>query len=112
MPSRPARRSQFVLGQLSVAILVQLLEGSRRVGDFLFGKHAVVVCVERFHERIGWMAMAASTRALQRTVLTVARWRTLTISFVVPLRRPLGGLGHNGHRAERTNHADRAEHVT
>ena len=102
--TRPTCRSQFVLSEFAVAIFIELLEGRRRVGDFLLGELPVVVRVERFHKGIGWMPMSAAAGRALRPVLTVAR--TLTIAFVVSLGGPLGRLGHNGHRAERTNHAD------
>ncbi len=106
--ARPGRWAQFIFGQFSVAVLIELFEGGGGVGDFLRGKFAIVIRVERLHERIGTPARpSVARRTLLRTSLVVAAGRPLRVAIVVPLGRTFRGLGNDGHSAERANHADK-----
>jgi hypothetical protein len=110
-PGRSTGGPQFVLGQFAVAVLVELFEGGGSVGDFLSGEDAVVVGVEGFHERIGRPPLAPPAwRSLRRPSVVAGR-RTLRALFIVALRTPFRRLGHNDHRTERTNYADRSQKV-
>jgi hypothetical protein len=111
-PGRSTGGPQFVLGQFAVAVFVELFEGGGSVGDFLGGEDAVVVGVEGFHERIGRPALAPPAwRSLRRPSVVVAGRRSLRALFIVALRTPFRRLGHNDHRTERTNYADRSKKV-
>lgn len=93
---------QFLFGQFSVAVLIEFLEGGGRVGDFFGGKYAVVIRVERLHERIGPPAVRPARRSLRRASLVVAAGRPLAVAIVVPMGRTFGRLGDDDCRTNRT----------
>lgn len=77
------RGTQFLLRQLSVAIFVERLERPARVCDLIRVNHAVVVRVERSHQRGWWLALTihAGTALTSGTSIgtSLTWWRTLTI---------------------------------
>jgi hypothetical protein len=99
------RRAQFIRRQLAVAVLVELFERRRGVGDFLGREHSVVVRVERLHERIGRAARSSAARRTFLTVVVIAAGGALRFAIVVTLRRTFGGLRDDDHRTDGTDHA-------
>jgi hypothetical protein len=99
-------RMEFVFGQLAVAVLVEFLQRGRRVGDLFRRKLAVVIGVERLHQRIARRTLSASApfkAALGRASLFV---------LVVAPRRALRRLGNNRGRAQSTEHAGDPKRAT
>ena len=74
---RRRRGTQFILCQYPVAVLVELLQGSGSVGDFLFVNDAITVGVKGDHERAGRRGMVAGTGSLGAAILWCRRigWR-------------------------------------
>jgi hypothetical protein len=91
---------QFVLAEFAVAVLVEFLEGSRRVGD-LFGRElAIVVRVEHLHQRIARGPVATPT------AFRVAIGRALAFVIVITPRRTFRRLCDDNGRAQGAKHTD------
>ena len=68
------RRTQLIHRQLAVAVLVELLEGGAGIGDFRLINHAIVVRVERGHQRRGRRALSVPAGSAGFTGLTWTAW--------------------------------------
>ena len=64
------RRTQLIHRQLAVAVLVELLQGGAGIGDFRLINHAIVVRVERGHQRRWRGALPVSAGSAGFTGLT------------------------------------------
>ena len=80
-----ARRSNFIVRQLSITILVERLQSGCRIVDLLFGDLSIVIFVQSIHD---WMRR---TRSILGAAFT-ARWRTIGAAFTGRW------LGQNIHR--------------
>jgi hypothetical protein len=99
---------QLVKGQFSIAVLIERFERGGRIGD-LFGRQlAVVVGVQSFHQRVARRPVPPPAAA----PFPIAVGRTLTIAFVIPAGRPLGGLRNDHGRSQRTQHTNDQERAT
>jgi hypothetical protein len=98
---------QFIRGELSVGVLVELLECGRRIGNFFSGQLAVVVGVEHFHQRIA----GRTVPPISAPFSTVFR-RTLAVAVVVTSWRPFRRLGDDNGRSQRAQHTDDPERAT
>jgi len=95
-------RMQFVLAELSVAVLVKLLERGRRIGN-LFGRQlAVAIGIEHFHQRIARRTMSPSASFR----------RSLAVIFVLTARRAFRRLGDNDGGAQGAQHSDDPQRAT
>jgi hypothetical protein len=98
-------RMQLVFAQLSVAVLVELLERGGRIGDFFSRKLTVAIGIEHFHQRIARRTPSPSAFL----------GRTLAVVFVLAARRTFRGLGDNSSGAQGAQSSDdpkRATHKT
>jgi hypothetical protein len=102
------RRTQFILRDLAVAILVQLLQGFRSLGDFIGVDDAVAIEVQRLDQR-RWRTMpallSARAAALLATLLVAiaarGRWRRITLLIACRGLRQRGtGRERQGEREE------------
>lgn len=103
--ARSTLRMQFVLAELSVAVLVEFLERGGRIGNFFGRQLAVVIGIEHFHQRIARRTMSPSAPF---------RW-SLAVIFVLAAGRAFRRLGDNDGGAQGTQHSDdpqRATHKT
>jgi hypothetical protein len=98
-----ALRMQFVLRQLSVAVLVEFLERRRCVGDLFGREFSIMVGVEHFHQRI-------ARRSVARATVKVARRRSLTV--VVTPRRSFRRLRHDNGRSQSTQDSGDVKRAT
>jgi hypothetical protein len=106
--ARPARWVQFVLAELSIAVLVELLKRDRGVGN-LFGRQlTVMIGVEHLHQGI-------ARRSSPATLLGPALGRTLSVVLVIAARGAFGGLRDDDRSAQGTQNSNdpkRATHRT
>jgi hypothetical protein len=94
---------QFVLSEFAVAVLVEFLESSRRVGD-LFGRElAIVVRVEHLHQRIARGSVPAPP------AFRVSIGRALAFVITVTSRRTFRRLRDDNSRAQGAKHSDDPE---
>jgi hypothetical protein len=91
---------QLILTEFAVAVFVEFLESSRRVGDLFGREFPVVVCVEHFHQRITRRPAPAST------AFRTAIGRALAFVFVIAARRTFRRLRDDNGRAQGANHTD------
>jgi hypothetical protein len=98
---------QLIRGELSVRVLVELLECGRRIGDFFSGQFAVVIGVEHFHQRI-----AGRTVRPTAAPFSTALRRTLAVAVVVTSWRSFRRLGDDSGRSQRAQHTDDPERAT
>jgi hypothetical protein len=97
---------QFVLSEFAVAVLVESLEGSRRVGD-LFGRElAIVVRVEHLHQRIARGSVPTPP------AFRVAIGRTLAFVIAVTPRRTFRRLRDDNRCAQGAKHTDDPQRST
>jgi len=94
---------QFVLSEFAIAVLVEFLECSRRVGD-LFGRElAIVVRVEHLHQ---WIARRSVPPP---AAFRVALGRPLAVIIVITPRRTFRRLRDDNGRAQGAKHTDDPE---
>ena len=65
---RRTRRTDFIRRQFSIAIFVERLERGGGIGDFFFVNDAVVICIERSHDRRHSSLPALSTLTARSTL--------------------------------------------
>jgi hypothetical protein len=94
---------QLVLAEFAIAVLVEFLEGGRRVGDLIGRELAIVVRVEHLHQRI------ARGSVPPPTAFGVAIGRALTFVITVTPRRTFRRLRDDNGRAQGAKHTDDPE---
>jgi hypothetical protein len=94
---------QFVLGEFAVAVLVEFLESSRRVGDLFGREFPVVVRVKHLHQ---WIARGSVPTP---PAFGVAIGRALAVVIVITPRRTFRRLRDDNGRAQGAKHTDDPE---
>ena len=97
LPLRTLRANLF-RRQLAVAILVKRLQRGGGIGDFLLVDHAIMVRIQRGHQRPTHHALSAALTTLAGTALTATLARRTSTAGALRLILSQGERGGNAER--------------